>query len=229
MSQKIRNFVLRSLPYLISIAGGVILFSISLDNVKDPAIESLISNISASLLAIPLVFLLYDYTTSRVSRQLQKTIAGGINNKVNTIIFHLILVLRRILQMQGHITRANITTIHQMSKAHMINRIRIHPQDSIALHQYYQELINIALGYGKDKILSQNQLQVLTELTHDLSRMVAACHTRQNKHVIAQHIHNITKKITDWLDSGLDVSQDFDRIINATVPPEKSQMKKSAQ
>ena len=94
MWEKIRDFALRSLPYLVSIAGGVVLFSISLDNVKDPAVEALISNISASLLAIPLVFLLYDYTTTKVSRQLQKTLSSGVNDKENTIILHVVLVMR---------------------------------------------------------------------------------------------------------------------------------------
>ena len=58
---------------MVSVAGGIILFTVSLDNVQDPELADLITNISASLLAIPLVFLLYDYTNYRVSRRLQES------------------------------------------------------------------------------------------------------------------------------------------------------------
>ena len=121
---KIRNFALKSLPYLVSIAGGIILFSISLDNVRDPAVEALISNISASLLAIPLVFLLYDYTTTKVSRQLQKTLRNGINDKINAVILHTMLVLRKIMGMRGRVTRANIDAIHKIPESKMMARMK---------------------------------------------------------------------------------------------------------
>lgn len=216
MWQKIRNFALRSLPYLVSIAGGVMLFSISLDNVKDPAVEALISNISASLLAIPLVFLLYDYTTTRVSRQLQKTLAGGMNDKINTIILHVILVLRKMLGVRGHIIRANISAIRRIPKTTMADKIRIREESIDALHEYYQELINLVLNYGKENVLSPEQLYLLTELAHDMSQMVGACRVGKNKRIIAQYIHNITEEIIDWLNSGETVSQGFERMISTT-------------
>lgn len=114
MLQKIRDFALKTLPYMVSVVGGIILFSISMDNVKDPALEALISNISASLLAIPLVFLLYDYTNTRVSRRLQATLRTGIYDKVNIVVLHLVLTLRRVLKMRGNVTRAisRVLSVH---------------------------------------------------------------------------------------------------------------------
>ena len=58
MNIELRDVLLKSIPYLLSIAGGVALFLITVDNVRDPAVSDLMNNISASLLSIPIVFLL---------------------------------------------------------------------------------------------------------------------------------------------------------------------------
>ena len=62
---KLRNILLKMIPYVLSVAGGLILFIVTKDEVHNPNVTDLINNISASLLSIPLVFLLYDYTNYR--------------------------------------------------------------------------------------------------------------------------------------------------------------------
>lgn len=204
---------MRSLPYLVSIAGGVVLFSISLDNVKDPAVEALISNISASLLAIPLVFLLYDYTTTKVSRQLQKTLSSGVNDKVNTIILHVVLVMRRIMGMRGRVTRANIVAIRKISESDLVRRMQIRTEYTDMLHGYYGELENLVLGYGKENVLGPEQLRLLNAMARDISRMVAACRLGRHRRMIAQYMRNISDEISDWLDAGPDVTHSFDELL----------------
>ena len=212
---KIRNFALKSLPYLVSIAGGIILFSISLDNVRDPAVEALISNISASLLAIPLVFLLYDYTTTKVSRQLQKTLRNGINDKINAVILHTMLVLRKIMGMRGRVTRANIDAIHKIPESKMTKRMKFKAEYIDALHGYYGELENIVLGYAKENVLAPEQLRIMTELTRDMSRMVATGRMGGHRRVMVRHLRNIAMDISDWLDTGPDVAHSFDQLLGA--------------
>lgn len=227
---KIRDFALRSLPYLISIAGGIALFSISLDNVHDPAVEGLISNISASLLAIPLVFLLYDYTTTRVSRQLKKTLVSNLNDKVNTIVLHIVLVLRKILRMRGPVTRANIAAIRKVPESQMTKRMHLRNEYTDMMHEYHEELENLVLGYGKENVLAPEQLRLLSELARDVSRMIEAYRLGVHRRVIAEHIRNIAEEITDWLDSASEVSQNFDQILsNASYVPTTNTNKKAQE
>lgn len=214
MWDKVRNFALRSLPYLVSIAGGVILFSISLDNVKDPAVEALISNISASLLAIPLVFLLYDYTTTKVSRQLQKTLRSGVNDKINTVILHVLLVLRKMMGMRGRVTRANIAAIRKISESHMTQKIYVRAVYADMLHGYYGELENIILGYGKENVLGPEQLRLLNAMARDIARTVSACRIGGHRRAITEFIRNIAMEITDWIDTNPDVAQSFNQLLN---------------
>ncbi len=67
-----RNLFLKSIPYLLSITGGAALFLLTKDEISDPELADLVTNMSASLLSIPLVFLLYDYSNYQISRKLKK-------------------------------------------------------------------------------------------------------------------------------------------------------------
>jgi len=217
MKDKIRNFLLRALPYLASIAGGIVVFSISLDNVKDPAIEALISNISASLLAIPLVFLLYDYTTTRVSRRLHDTMLAGMNDKINTIMLHLILTIGKMLKMRGRIGRRRILAMRMLSESHIEREMRIRSEYINLLHQCYIELENLILAFGTKNALSPESLRLMSMLARDMSRMVTMHKIGGNRRIVAQHIKKIIGEINDWLDSDADVSADFDKILAAAT------------
>ena len=210
---KIRDFALRSLPYLISIAGGIALFSISLDNVHDPAVEGLISNISASLLAIPLVFLLYDYTNSRVSRRLQETMTVNVDDKINTLVLHVVLVLRKMLGVRGRTTLMNINKMQTLSEAHIIKKLRLDGNCMNLLHGYYNELENIIYRYGRENVLSTDDLRLLTELGRHISHVVNEHHLRGNRRIIARHIKNTIEKVVDWLDSGAAIAMKFEKLL----------------
>lgn len=213
MLQKIRDFALKTLPYMVSVAGGIILFSISMDNVKDPALEALISNISASLLAIPLVFLLYDYTNTRISRRLQATLRTGVHDKINTIMLHLILVLRRMLKMRGNVTRANIGAMADWGERQILHRLNLRTDYVETLHQYYEDLENLVLGYGKENVFTPEQLRLLSDLARNIARVVGAHRLGGNRRAIARHIKNSIQEITDWLDSGREISDNFNQML----------------
>lgn len=222
MWKNLRNFALRSLPYLISIAGGVILFSISLDNVHDPAVEALISNISASLLAIPLVFLLYDYTTKRVSRRLQETLIAGMDDKIDTIILHVILILRKMLKMRGRLTSGGVMAMRNWTEGRIAEKMQIRKEYIDLLRQYYEELEHLIIGFGKENTMSPDQLSLMSTLARDMSRLVAMHSLGGNRRIVARHIKNIIGEINDWLDSGADIAKDFDAVLNAANTPAQS-------
>ena len=222
---KIRDFLLRSLPYLVSIAGGVLLFTVSLDNVHDPAVEGLISNISASLLAIPLVFLLYDYTTTRVSRRLHETLVAGVNDKINTVMLHLVLVLRKMLKIRGRLTHLGILSMRNWPEIRIARQMQIRGEYIDLLGQYYEKLENLILGFGKENTMPPEQLQLLSAIARDMSRMVAMHRLNGNRRMVARHIRNIIVGINDWLDSDADVARNFNAILAAATAPEKQAKK----
>ena len=206
---------------MVSVLGGIILFSISMDNVKDPALEALISNISASLLAIPLVFLLYDYTNTRVSRRLQETLRTGVQDKTNTIVLHLILVLRRMVKMRGRITRTNIGNLADLSERQILRRLNLRTDYVETLHNHYLDLENLVLGYGKENVFTPEQLRLLSDLARNISHIISVRRLGGNKRVIARHIKNIGNEISDWLDSSSEVSENFNQTLANALSDKK--------
>lgn len=72
MVAKLHTVLLKSIPYLLSIAGGAALYLLTKDEISDPSLADLVTNMAASLLSIPLVFLLYDYSNYLIDRRLSK-------------------------------------------------------------------------------------------------------------------------------------------------------------
>ena len=87
-----------------SIAGGIILYTGAIDNAPTDNLRDLIINVSASLLSIPLVFLLYDYTNSKVAVQMKKNLSHSITDRLNMVMVNIILVLRESMGMRGNPT-----------------------------------------------------------------------------------------------------------------------------
>ena len=213
MWKQIKDFALRALPYVASIIGGVLLFTISLDNVHDPNVADLITNISASLLAIPLVFLLYDYTNSRVSRRLQETMVINVDDKINTLVLHIVLVLRKMLGMRGRVTLGNINAMQTLSESHISKKLRLRDNYTTLLHGYYGELENIIYRYGRESVLSTDNLRLLTELGRHISHVVNEHHLRGNRRILARHVKNTIEKVIDWLDSGAAIAMKFEKLL----------------
>ncbi|MBO4480700.1 MAG: hypothetical protein J5742_03715 [Alphaproteobacteria bacterium] len=213
MSLNFHDLLLKTIPYIICIAGGIVLFTVSLDNVHDPLVADLITNISASLLAIPLVFLLYDYTNYRISRRLQETMTISMDDKINILVLHIIQVMRKILRIQGRTTLANINSMQMLRESNITNKMRIRDDYIKLLQQYYGELENIIYRYGRENVLSPDNLHLLSELAREISHLIHEHHLRGNRHVIAKHLKNIVEKVIDWLDSGASIAMKFEQLL----------------
>ena len=111
MGRQFRDFMLKSIPYLLSIAGGVVLFIVTKDNLADKELADLVTNIAASLLSIPLVFLLYDYSNSRISSRLSTTLAANMTDKINVLVLNIIMQLRKSVGLRGRATLESLNRI----------------------------------------------------------------------------------------------------------------------
>ena len=90
-----------------SIAGGIVLYTGAIDNAPNDNIRDLVINVSASLLSIPLVFLLYDYTNSRVANQMKHTMINSMTDKLNVLMLNIIGLLRESMGVRSRVTTEN--------------------------------------------------------------------------------------------------------------------------
>ena len=91
------NILLKSIPYVLSIAGGIFVFDFSQQYLHDPGWIDLMDNVAASLLAIPLVFLFYDYSNFLVTRRVHKHQHTNIVNTLDSYLFKILTQMKNII------------------------------------------------------------------------------------------------------------------------------------
>lgn len=215
MAIKLRNILLKMIPYVLSVAGGLILFIVTKDEVHNPNVTDLINNISASLLSIPLVFLLYDYTNYRVSKQLNKTMADSMTDKINIILLNLIMIIRQMLGIRGTLTFASMNKMSNLSQSKIVANLKITQNLANELRTYRDEIDNMIYNWAKPNVLTGAQVQMLTGLVRELSLLINEHSFRRNRRVAAKYIENIIGKIIDWMDSDAFASMHFQQLLGA--------------
>lgn len=191
------------------------MFIVTKDEVHNPNVTDLINNISASLLSIPLVFLLYDYTNYRVSKQLNKTMADSMTDKINIILLNLIMIIRQMLGIRGTLTFASMNKMSNLSQSKIVANLKITQNLANELRTYRDEIDNMIYNGAKPNVLTGAQVQMLTGLVRELSLLINEHSFRRNRRVAAKYIENIIGKIIDWMDSDAFASMHFQQLLGA--------------
>lgn len=201
MKINIRTAFLKSVPYLMSIAGGLILYTGAVDNAPNDNLRDLVIDISGSLLSIPLVFLLYDYMNSRVSRQMKRAMANSLSDKLNVLMLNIITLLRESMGVRSKLTTENLNRMLMWRASEISRRLRITPRTLDKLHEYHNELDTLMYRNGQNSILNTEQSQILSGLARDITHLINENKFRRNKHLSAKYIEFMMGRILDWLDS----------------------------
>lgn len=185
------NILLKMIPYILSIAGGVFVFDFSQKYLNEPGWIDLMDNVAASLLAIPLVFLFYDYSNFLVTRRVHKHLNS---NLISTIDGHLLKILSQMKNIIG------------------LPRIEVPMQDlnlnfkKLNLDSKYIRAIKKELGlleellYKSDKIdvLDSQHTQILSFITQEINQILNECKYHNSKREIARYLETTLSMIDDW-------------------------------
>ena len=225
MSINLRNFFLKSIPYILSISGGWILFKLTENNISNENLSGLVTNIAASLLAIPLVFILYDYSNYLVSRRLKKTMADHITDQLNVILLNLIIIIRQILKIRTKLTFISLNKMGDFSVTRITEVMKITPSQIKDLRIYYNELDTLVYNSTSSDALTNTQVQMLTSLMRDLSLLINEYKFRHDRRATARYMSNIIIKIIEWLDSDAFAAMHFQQLLGAAEINTHSQKK----
>lgn len=201
MKLNIRTFLLKSLPYLMSIAGGIILYTGAIDNAPNANIRDLVINVSASLLSIPLVFLLYDYTNSRVARQMKKSVTHSMTDKLNSVLVNTIMMLRDAMGVRNKLNLDNLNRMLVWRAPEIARRLTITPRVLGALHLCHNDLDTLLFRNSQTNILPASQIQILSSIARDMAHLINENKFHKNRHVSAKYIEHMMGQILDWLDA----------------------------
>lgn len=201
MKLSLRNFLLKSLPYLLSIAGGVILFTGAIDNAPNDNVRDLVINVSASLLSIPLVFLLYDYTNSRIANTMKRNLINSMDDKLNVLMLNIIGLLRESMGVRSKLTTENLNRMLIWRAPEISRRLKLTPRILVNLHEYHNELDSLLYRDSQNSVLTTEQNRILSSMARDMTHLINENKFRRNQHLSAKHVESIMGRILDWLDS----------------------------
>lgn len=207
----LKNLLLRTIPYLLSVIGGITLFLISVDKVKDPNVSGLIDNVAASLLSIPLVFLLYDYTNYRISKQVNRTLATNISDKVNSVILNIVVFLRHSLGLKVNVHLETFNKLQDWSVKKIASRLKITRYEMNNLRAYRYEIDEIIYRASRGNVLTSDQEQVLSSLSREILHLMTEHNFHRDRAIVAKHVKNIILRIIEWQDSSATMSTDLEK------------------
>lgn len=224
MNIKLRDILLKAIPYLLSIAGGVTLFLVTVDNVHNPNIADLMNNISASLLSIPIVFLLYDYSNYKISKKLNQTLATSMSSRVSGLMLGLLILLRQCAGIRGKLTLESLNKMRDIPVHKIANKIIIHAPQMQKLGAYHTNLDDMIYKYGKNNLLDSASMQNLSGLSLDLLHMMNEYEFRSNKKIVAKNIIDIFGRIADWMDSDAGAAMNFQKMLQQAIDTNPTQI-----
>lgn len=225
MKINFRDIFLKIIPYALSVGGGLILFIVTKDDIHNPNVTDLINNISASLLSIPLVFLLYDYSNYLVSRRLKKTLADNMGDKISVLLLNLTIIIRQIIGARDKLTFASLNNMGDFSISHIAAHLKITPSAMNGLRQCRDNLDNLIYHNANANVLSADEIQSLSALMHEISQLINEHSFRKNHRVAAKYIKNIIGHITDWMDADAFASMHFQQLLGTAITDEKQSVK----
>lgn len=201
MKINLRTIFLKSLPYLMSITGGIILYTGAIDNAPNANLRDLIINVSASLLSIPLVFLLYDYTNSRIAQQMKKNLANSMSDRLNILMLNIILMLREMMGVRTKLNTENLNRMLIWRAPEISRRLKITTKTNQELREYHSELDTLLYRNGQNEVINPDVFQTLSALSREMTRLINEGKFRRNKRLSAKYVEGIMARILDWLDS----------------------------
>lgn len=204
-----------------SIAGGVILYAGAIDNAPTENMRDLIINVSASLLSIPLVFLLYDYTNSRITRQMKRHMANTVGDRLNTLVLNLIMVLRESMGVRSKLTIENLNRMLTWRVSEISPRLNITTNVMNQLHAYHNDLDTLLYRNGQTEVLTADQINILTALARDMIHLMNENKFHKNRRISAKYLENIMGRILDWLDSDSVAALNLSKHLSDAFAPQK--------
>lgn len=191
ISQNFNHIFLKTIPYILSIFGGVFVFYFSQKYMHNPGWLDLMDNIAASLLAIPLVFLFYDYSNYLVTRRMKKKLRNNVINTVDGFLFKILTQIKGIIQIQ-HLDIPIQDLNLNYKKLNLDNKYLR------SIKRYLNQMEELLYKSDKIDILEPQHTQILSFIAQELNQIINECRYHNAPKEIARYLETTLSMIDDW-------------------------------
>jgi len=185
------NIVLKSIPYVLSIAGGIFVFDFSQQYLHDPGWIDLADNVAASLLAIPLVFLFYDYSNFLITRRMKKHQHTYIINTLDTILFKILAQMKNIIRLPRIEVPMQDLNLNYKKLDLNVKYLR-------SIRKQLNQLEDLLYKSDKIEVLDPQHTQILSFITQEINQILNECKYHNSQREIARYIETTLSMIDDW-------------------------------
>ena len=185
------NIVLKSIPYILSIAGGVFVFDFSQKYLHDPGWIDLMNNVAASLLAIPLVYLFYDYSNFLITRRMHKHQNTYLTGIIDGYLFKILAEMKNIIclpRIEVPMQDLNLN----------YKKLNLDKKYIRGIRKYLNLLEDLLYKSDKIEILDPQHTQILSFIAQELNQILNECKFHNSPREIARYIETTLSMIDDW-------------------------------
>ena len=190
-AMNIKHFLLKAIPYVMSIAGGIIVFDVSQKYMHSLGWIDLMDNIAASLLAIPLVFLFYDYSNFLVTRRMNRNLRKHVINTVDDFLFKILGQIKRIINVK------QITVPMQELNLNYKN-LNFDARYMKTISKYLRQMEELLYKSDKIQILEPQHTQILSFIAQEINQILNECKYHNSPREIARYLETTLSMIDDW-------------------------------
>ena len=185
------NIVLKSIPYVLSIAGGIFVFDFSQQYLHDPGWIDLMDNVAASLLAIPLVFLFYDYSNYLVTRRVHRHQHTNVINALDGYLFKILAHLKNIIGLPRiEVPMQDINLNYK--------KLNLDKKYIRGLRKQLNLLEDMLYKSDKIEVLDPQHTQILSFITQELNQILNEVKYNNSQREIARYLETTLSMIDDW-------------------------------
>ena len=183
--------LLKSIPYVLSIAGGVFVFDFSQDYLRDPNWIDLMNNVAASLLAIPLVFLFYDYSNYLVTLRMNKHQHAKLINILDNCLLKILAQMKNIIGLKRiEVPMQDINLNYK--------KLNLDARYLRAIKNQLNGLEDILYKSDKISVLDPQHTQILSFIAQELNQILNECKYNNSLRELARYIETTLSIIDDW-------------------------------
>lgn len=188
---KFVGFLLKMIPYVLSILGGVVVFYASQKYVHSSGWIDLMDNVAASLLAIPLVFLFYDYSNYLITKRMHKHQRTKTIQAIDSLLFKILVQIKNI---------ANLPRIEVPMQDINLNykKLDFDAKYLRLLRKHLRELEDLLYKSDKIEILDPQHTQILSFIAQELNQILNECKYHNPVQEIARYLETTLSTIDDW-------------------------------
>ena len=185
------NIFLKSIPYILSIAGGVFVFDFSQKYLHDPGWIDLMNNVAASLLAIPLVFLFYDYSNFLITRRMHKHQNSYLTGIIDGYLFKILAEMKNIIGLPRiEVPMQDLNLDYK--------KLNLDKRYIRGIRKYLNMLEDLLYKSDKIEILDPQHTQILSFIAQELNQILNECKFHNSPREIARYIETTLSMIDDW-------------------------------